>query len=569
MLSPNKLLLVLFAVLVGVRFVYLGIFPSGLNHDEIEKVMSVQSIISHGVDISGVGFPESLVLSNTSGGQNNFLPLSLSFLYRTLPLNIVTVRIPFVLLTLLTGLLLSDIVRKLTRREILSRFVLFVSLINPWMWFVGRSVTEANFALFFVTLGIWFLENKKMKYTALSAISFICAFLSYWGVTLVLPVIVVLVLATRYVYTKSRSGKGIATPLILFSVFLVIFGIALLGSEKTTFGNRRGELIFQNLDRYAEQVRMQRTESIETPLTPILANKVTLLTQDVLQKYLALWSPSYLFFNGDPRATYTFGDRGVLYVLDALFIVIGIVFLSQIKRTYGVKRLLSYGIILMIFAPLSSAVSTVENSYVFRSILTLPVFIVLIASGMTFLAEKSKYALYVIVSLSLLLFVNFLGFYFFEYPVTHQENQFWSEHVVVDYARRASADTSVAVITSYPTHLAQKYLFATSRQLNESVLRVLYNPPIQIENVMFTSKCVDDADILIIQDGLNCEPQNLGKPTVIQNYADSGSLWKIYRDSLCNFTTLGSYRAFHSISDYTLEEMDLTQFCQRQIHKYD
>lgn len=547
---PGKLAFLLIVLLIAIRLINLANSPIGINHDELEVMLSSRS---------GLLFPQALFFTNTEAGLAA-LPSFLMFFFRFIPLNMLTSRLVFLLLNLATGVLLSVLVYKFTKIKMLSIICFLLFLVNPWSFLLSRSLTEAPFALFFTLLGILFLFSLKANKIFYSITFFIAAFLSYQGTKVIIPP---LVIALIFLHWKFIGCIKIRTYVAYVGIFgclvLGYFIIAFLYPESTVT-SRSGEFIFLNLDRYTKIVDDARMRTIDFPLTNLFVNKYTYLIKDFAQKYFGLFSPDLLFFKGDPRSTYTLGEHGLLYLPDFIFIITGIFGLGKILK----NKLLGWIIFLLaLLAPLGASLSLIENSYIFRTSLILPVFIVLTALGIyiVFLSlpqKLGKLFLVTVTAIYFILFINFLFVFFISFPVKQQENQYFSERVVVNYMlRNQKSNKKIVAIVHSPYQIMNQYLFFSNN-----------NSP--GENLILSNNCIDleRDDIVIIQSGVKCPEPNEQKK-VIQDQKDSGELYQIYNDQLCQNISHTSYNRFHFFSDYNVENLSDEQFCNRLINQYD
>src|SRR3989344_8104629 len=107
LIKRYKLIIVLFICLIAIRFLWIDRIPPGMLHDEIEYALSSKTYQLFGTDLSGISFPSSLIKPNTLGSISPIPSLFFSPLWNILPLNILTIRIVYVLLNIATSLVLG------------------------------------------------------------------------------------------------------------------------------------------------------------------------------------------------------------------------------------------------------------------------------------------------------------------------------------------------------------------------------------------------------------------------------------------------------------------------------
>jgi len=568
----KKIVIISCAVLILVlsRFLWISKFPVSVNHDETDVILSAKSYWRFGTDLSGIAFPKSLVSTKTDAGLSGLPSLILSPIVGPLNISLLNARIAFVIINLLTIFFLSLIIWESTRKAKLVLIIVFVSLLNPWLYIYGRFPTEAPFALLFSLVGIYLAIKYKDNRLIYSLPFFVGAFFSYQGAK---PVIPFLVLGIILIHKKFLKG----VKNMFYFIYLSLFGLALGVYLYTSYGfgstlsQRADELIFLNLAKYSVQVDEQRRASLEFPYREVFYNKLTYALGQSFEKYFGVLSPSFLFFRGDMMVP--FQEHGVLYSIDLIFIIVGIFFLGRLRQKKG-DYFISIIVLLALVGPASSALSVVGNQYIFRSFLYIPLFIVLISIGIFYFLNYVKWNIFGILIISsayLIYFIGFLTFFFFRYSVKEQENQFLGERVLANYLVRVSnLEKRVYVVTDYPYRVFYEYVF-----FSDYLDRVTVLPPVETNefsdrHIKIVGDCSEvGKGIILVQQGIWCPQLEDLESSVIENQKDSGTIFKVYNDALCGEDNLAPYRRKHLISDYSIEKMDNNTFCNRWINKYE
>lgn len=565
--SPNKGLILFFLLILLVpRFVFLDIFPVGIDHDSTELILSGDSIFRFGKDISGVKFYKALFFNKTEAGQAGLPSILLAPILGLLGFSFLKVRILTLVLNIATIFLIAKIVLNFTKDIKLSLIVLFIGVVNPWLFFYSRFPTEAVFSLLFVSLGIYFFFVKGKEFYSLSA--FAAAFYSYYGAK---PVILLLVPSLILLNKLLDSQKGLNYPkyLGLFLIFVFPFFFLSLAPQ-STFKSRQNELAILDLDSYSMMVDEDRRQSIWTPVTTLFSNKAAFIIRDFLRKYTSWLSPSFLFFNGDPSAAHAFEDFGVLHLVDGVFLLLGLLAFGFFKKKTGFKDLYTLIFSVFLIAP-AGAVLSKDKSYIFRAhLLPIPL-VVLVSLGIYYFLEIFKEGFKGRVVLILLTVAYFLSFfsllysYFFRYPVKRQENYFLGERVLASYLKRISdGPNEVVVVGNSPRQLSLGYMLYTNYLKKAKDLPLKEDSTINLGKVTFTSKCPEKLEnaVLVVQAGIKCfDTQGL----VIQNQKDSGGLFYIINDPICRGYKMDTYRRVHTIRDYKIEDLEDSDFCNRWI----
>ncbi len=223
--NPSRLLVLLaFAIGVGLRLWDFGNLPAGLNVDEASIAVEAKSLYRYGIDRNGMSFPVYFVA--WGGGQN------VLYAYLLLPLvpfglTPELIRLPMVISGILTLLVIYGIARKLFSPSA-AILALFLLAISPWHIMMSRWAVESNFLPFVFSLAFLCLLNVDRNPlwfpagTALLAVSLYAYATAHFVVPLFLLLVVVF-LFIKPVISKRVLFAGIALFTVLaFPIFLYI-----------------------------------------------------------------------------------------------------------------------------------------------------------------------------------------------------------------------------------------------------------------------------------------------------------------------------------------------------------
>lgn len=543
--SQNKYSLIIIVgllILVAIRFVWLNEFPVGVLHDEIDVSLSSKYYFEKGTDISGIKFPKSLFVTNSWASISGLPSYLLTNIYGPFSLTPLVIRIPYVVISLITALVISLLVYEITKLKKTAILSCLISLMNPWLYFYSRQPTEAPFSLLFALFGTYLFLKLKNNNRLWSLIFFVPSFYSYFGAKPVIPIFIILFVIGYNKFVDKLSAKTIYI-FVLSSILLVVtyFWISRYYGGGT-LNQRENQLTFLNFDRYSNIVNIKRRESIDFPFRDIFYNKYTVFVGISIYKVLGPFSPNFLFLSGD--SVVPFEDHGVLYYIDLPLILLGIYYFIGTNDKKE-KELFFLTILLLISGAVGPGVSLMGDQFVFRAFLQIPAYIILIAYAFSKMNYKILIVALIIYVVS---FVNFLVFFFFRYSISQQDNHFITERVIASYIKRVN--NNVTMVTSEPERLYYQAEF--------------YNDDADRE--LFVDKCLDNyliSKTYIVDAKLDCKINN--DFIVIQNQKDSGVKYKIINDKLCNQNLLTNYRRNHLISDYNIEAMDDKIFCNRWI----
>ena len=163
-------------------------------------------------------------------------------------------------------------------------------------------------------------------------------------------------------------------------------------------------------------------------------------------------------------------------------------------------------------------------------------------------------------------FFDFLIFYFFRYPVKQQDNNFLNGRIVASYLARNNLNQKVVVVTTSPYSIFNEYLFYSNKILETEKLLSKEKDSYFVGNIIIIKNCPITSleGTYMFDSKVNCN-FNGKNYVVIQNQSDSGVVFRIYNDKLCEESNLTTYRRNHLVSDYNIEKMNNDDFCTRWI----
>lgn len=430
-----KWLLILIIIVAAVlRLYHLNSDPPSLNWDEAAIGWNAKTIFHTRRDEYGTRLP----LSFKSFGDYK-APV---YIYLTAPLvgffglNPLTVR----LLSVFSGifsvyiffLLVKELLPQSKKLAVLSAGLLAVC---PWHVLLSRPAFEPNLALFFILLGTYlFLKSLvKPKYLSLSALSFTLSIYTYHSPKIFVPVFL---LGLAVIFRQQLFSLKLKKWLIV-SVVLSLFLLMPLIKEmilKNSASRFQGTSVFYN----------QQGE--KQPF------KFSLITQ-IFKNYIIHYSPSYLFFGSNFMPRLQLQTVGPLLLIEAPFLVIGLIYLLKNKRKTWAQFLLWW----LIIGPLPAMIGR-EVPHPIRSYNLLPALVVITALGMTkakFLFKPAiKILLIILFSLNT---VYFIYHYFVIYPVYSAPDWQYGYKEAVLFARQNEDQVNRIVFTSA---YGQPHIFA-------------------------------------------------------------------------------------------------------------
>lgn len=544
-----KLILILIFALF-IRFIFLDKIPVGINDDELHFVLKAKSFF-YGQTIS---FDEmsSVIFSPIIG---------------LLPLNLVTARLPYIVTSVLSIILLYLIVKKITKNTNLSIFVVVAASLNPWSIYTARTSFDAPVALLFFLLSLYLmLKDNKFSILLSIPIGFL-AFHSYIGTKVIyFPFIFISAIYCWKFINKKFGIYYLAT--IIFSLIITLnFAISL---SHQSVGRRLSELWTPSSPKIAAIVNDERRESLNPTIT-LFTNKYTIYFREAFEKYLNNFSPNVMFLNGDAAFTGSLWIHGYFYYLDIILIILGMFFLFQRYRSFF---LLITSFILL--SPIPEAIRGDSiPAYVFHSSLQYPFLFILVGAGLFYFFQifKSKLIRIGFIFLYLLSFANFLNIYFLKAPVYQSESFVLSYRLISKYLSFESKNNKEIYFLTHQTEpIYHSFLFYTNslNRKNLDFIKDEYNKKdgtFNFKNIHFineTSHLPKDKNYVLIYDVNQFNFDNLNK-IYINQIASNNKIFAISNGSTCQNIQTKSFVSNFNISDLEIEKMNENYFCTKFI----
>jgi 4-amino-4-deoxy-L-arabinose transferase-like glycosyltransferase len=442
----------------------------------------------------------------------------------------------------------------------------FVMAVNPWSIYMGRTAYESTPAIFLFLLSFYMFLVLKGRHILFTIPVLFLAFYSYVATKVSFLPFVILVVLFSYFFVNKRKYKR--EYLIVFASCLLLVVVFAFAVFTTKGQSRAGELINLNAFQISDEVNYVRKVSIENPLTSVFENKITVFSRIVLTKLFKSFSFDYLFIYGDQF--YSILRHGFFYVLDALFLVLGVAYIfAKRKSTF----FLLFFLLLAGVLPQLLYSARVDNFSIHLA-LVFGIFPIIIGVGIWETINLIKNKIYFRVSflitgvLYLFLVLNFLNIYFYQFPM----RGYFDFHVrlLSKYAALASSQgKEVTIYSPSAPDIFKKYLFYSNSYNKDTYLQVRKNyksENFKFQNINFLG-CDRTIDVnkkknLIIYD-FNCgslvdNPSHLAIPRL----SDGGQSYQIFNDSICKKFNLKRYPQGIKIDDFAIESLSTQRFCE-------
>jgi len=441
-------LVFVFLVFFATRLYKIGSIPSSVYWDEASIGYNAYSVLTTGRDEWGSFLPVHF----RAFGEFK-LPV---YVYSVVPfvklfgLSAVSIRLPSVIYSCGIVLLCYLLTMEITKNRAASLFSAFYIVVTPWLFIFSRAGYEVTAGLFFYLLGMCLLFTYKKKYNfvllLVSFAVFILSVYSYNSFRLLTPITLVLLMP---ILLGSKDLKKKWKELLFLFILFALSLIPIIRLYLFDYGGAR--------------------------LTAIsLSGTTTQNISEFLKNYLAHFSFSFLFSNGDINLRSALPGYGEVYCTSLPFIVLGAYkVLKKKSRKYFLP------ILILFLAPIPAAI-TKESPHALRSIVMLPMFAMISSIGFGYLVETIKeYKRYVEVVSFLsffVLFVFFLKDFFASYNLMSSKDWQYGYKEIFEKYGNFKDFSKVYISDSY----GQPYTFMLFyEKVDPRYFRdnVLYNPP--------------------------------------------------------------------------------------------
>lgn len=423
------LLLTILLALV-LRFYQLGTNPPSLDWDEASLGYNAYSILKTGADEYGTKFPIAI------RSFNDYKPPLYTYLavpsVAAFGLNEFSVRFPSAFFGVLTVIATFFLVKELFGKNIALISALFLA-ISPWHLQFSRVAFEANVALFFFVLGVWFflLGVKDGKFILFSSLAFVASVYTYHSPRLVAPLFLA-GLAWHFRKELLRQKKWLVLSFIIGLLLALPILVEMRRQGAGRFTSVTTLTPEGNLSRSIAQAEYDQKRG--DPLTTIIHNRRVIYFLNGVGGYLDHFNFDFLFLDGDQTDRHHAVDMGMLYFWDLPFVLLGIFYLLRGKEKNAFVLFWWF-----LVAPAASAVTT-GTPHAVRALLYLPTYQIFSALGFwqAYLVVKARWgkikAKAFVLALSLFLFLNFIYYlhmYYVHTPIeTSQDWQYGYKELV-------------------------------------------------------------------------------------------------------------------------------------------
>ncbi|OGY11714.1 MAG: hypothetical protein A3H88_03520 [Candidatus Blackburnbacteria bacterium RIFCSPLOWO2_02_FULL_44_9] len=448
--KQNKLICLVFLTAALLRFYSLSLTPPSLNWDEVSLGFNAYSILKTGKDEWGFFLPNIFRAYGDYKLPGYIYTTSLSEIL--LGITPFAVRFPSALGGILTVLFTYLLVQKLFNKNTATIAALLVA-VEPWTIFLSRIALEANLGLTFFISGLYFFFKSREK-QPLFPLSIFFFGLSVWTYNSYRIFTPLMLLTLLVIYGKEIFAplKKQSTKLSLLAgiITAVVFFTPMFWQLLHPTGQARYEKV-AILDSGAIGTieHLRNNSNFPSQVTKLFYNRPAYFSFNFIKNWATHFSPNFLFIEGGSQYQFSMPKHGLVYVINSIFILIGLIYLVK-QKSKNSLFLFSW----LILGPIASSI-TREAPHVLRAITLLPLPMILAAVGLeaikSTLKRKNK-SLKSIAIISYLFLLSVLtGVYFYKYFTEYKNDYSWSWQYgykeTVDYIKQNYNNYDQIIVT--------------------------------------------------------------------------------------------------------------------------
>ncbi|MDD2224593.1 MAG: phospholipid carrier-dependent glycosyltransferase [Candidatus Shapirobacteria bacterium] len=415
----NKLpLLIIVVIAILIRFINIGSMPS-LNADEAALGYNAYSLIETGKDEHGVSWPLHFKsFGDYKPGGYVYLAIPFVKIFGLTPL---AVRLPNLILSILTILFLYKLIFLLSKNNKLALLTATVLTLSPWHIHFSRGAWESSAALSFIIIGTYFffksIKEKFLLNFNLFVVFYVLSLYIYHSARLIAPLLA-LTLVVLYFKNLIKNLPQILIP--------VLFGVLLALPVTFSFLNNGGTARIGGVGLTADQGPINRANELINHhnnvklINRVMHNKRLLYLISWGQKYTSHFDLNFLTINGDEVPRSKVPEMGQIYLIELPFLLLGIIFL--LKSTIYHLRSKIFFIAFLLIAPIASSLTYQAPSALRALSMVIPLSI-LIALGIYYFFSffKNKNILKVISIIFIIVYGYFVSYYFDAYFIHYSK----------------------------------------------------------------------------------------------------------------------------------------------------
>lgn len=492
------MILILLSVSLLTRFIFLYFGYPSITNDEADYFLNSYLLSKTGSDILG----NKLFLTSGILNATSSIPVYLgSLFFLFLEKSVIAGRLPYVILNSLIPVLFYLILDKLTKNKKFSMISFTVLNFSPWFTYLSsQSAIDAPTALCFYLLGLYFLFTniKKSFKNLLVFLMFFFSFNSYMGIKVIFPFLIFIAFISNRIYKQEKINlqKILKDSISSFLIFIIFFFLNWHMPAASLFRDRMNDKILPlNQTFIANRVNNLREISIgPMSIRYALFNKVTVIGQLFLDRYIQAFNPYLVYMKGDNHPIYGTNYYGLLYVFDFALFFIGLIFFMKIFK----KKLVAIPfILLLIFTPIALGLMTDQATVSLRAYPMILGYVFFISCGLYFIFKKLfKLEKFIVTLVMIVYMASFLHFFLtYKTLIRYMSGDQWhiNEKRLVDKIEQLDKQTNKKIIihVNGPKETLLLYLFYKINDA-KTIKKILTDNNYHFGKIYFTDKCPEE-----------------------------------------------------------------------------
>jgi 4-amino-4-deoxy-L-arabinose transferase-like glycosyltransferase len=414
MKTHKYLIIIILVVAFFVRFINIWSTPA-LNPDEASLGYSAYSLIQTGKDEYGVSWP----LHFKSFGDfkpGGYVYLALPFI-KILGLNVFAVRLPNLILSILTIFFLYKLILLLTKSDKLALLSALVLTISPWHIHFSRGAWESSAALSFIVIGTYFffksIHQKFLLNFNLFVIFYVLSLYIYHSARLIAPLLALTLVILYFKYLIKKLPQ-VLIPILIGTLLAIPVVISFLHNGGTTRLGGVGLTADQGpINRANELIGQHNSNAL---IYRIIHNKKVLYLISWGQKYTSHFDLNFLAVNGDEVPRSKVPEMGQIHLIEVPFLILGLIFL--LKSTIYNRKSKIFIIAFLLIAPIASSL-TFQAPSALRALSMVISISILIANGIYFFFTlfKNKKIFKTVLTIFIIIYAYSFAYYIDAYFV--------------------------------------------------------------------------------------------------------------------------------------------------------
>lgn len=408
----KKTLLFTILVLASVLRLYdLTHFPSGFNADEAALGYNAYSLLTTGRDEHGHPWPINLE------SFGDFKPALYTYILipfiKILGLTEFAVRLPSAIFGILAVLFIYLLVKELIDDNcaLISAALLSVS---PWHLHFSRGAWETNVATTLLLVGSWafvkWTKTPKLFWLLFSILGFVFSMYTYQSTRVIAPLLG-LGLALIYFKDLIKSQRQMFLGLTVLIVLLLPITYNLITTDASSRFTGVGLLADEGPVNRVRQLRGQHPNP-SSIFSRLLHNRLVIYGIQFVANYTDHFDPNFLFITGDTIERSRVPDTGLLHYTDALFVVLGLIFLLKSPKTNHWRTIICW-----LFVAPTAAALTFQTPHALRAQnMVIPLTIITAMGVYWFLRSWKLFGICVLCLVYSWQFTRYLHQYYVHYP---------------------------------------------------------------------------------------------------------------------------------------------------------